>query len=203
MAGHAVTSATGKLRVGRVDIAPCQKMAALLQVRRHIDCDLVLMSGGLNAIVHLHSQARGKLKWDETTLCFRPSSVHEAEQSIGAANGTFDLGKAVREAGKAAQMLSREIIGCEVAILMLKPATIFGARADMEDLPDGYEAGQGDKAFVDYQNDVTSSDIQLAVREGYHSVEHVKRYTTTGMATDQGKTSNINALVFWLNALRQ
>jgi sarcosine oxidase subunit alpha len=50
------------------------------------------------------------------------------------------------------------------------------------------------KAFVDFQNDVTASDIKLAVREGYHSVEHVKRYTTNGMATDQGKMSNINAL---------
>jgi sarcosine oxidase subunit alpha len=61
-------------------------------------------------------------------------------------------------------------------------------------IPSGLPAGQGGKAFVDFQNDVTASDIQLAVREGYHSVEHVKRYTTTGMATDQGKTSNINAL---------
>ena len=61
-------------------------------------------------------------------------------------------------------------------------------------LPNGQGEGEGKKAFVDFQNDVTASDIKLAVREGYHSVEHVKRYTTTGMATDQGKTSNINAL---------
>ena len=61
-------------------------------------------------------------------------------------------------------------------------------------IPNGQGEGEGGKAFVDFQNDVTASDIKLAVREGYHSVEHVKRYTTTGMATDQGKTSNINAL---------
>jgi len=57
------------------------------------------------------------------------------------------------------------------------------------------------KAFVDFQNDVTVRDIRLAAREGFHSVEHVKRYTTTGMATDQGKTSNMNALGILSSAL--
>jgi sarcosine oxidase, subunit alpha len=57
------------------------------------------------------------------------------------------------------------------------------------------------KAFVDFQNDVTAKDIQLAVREGFRSVEHIKRYTTNGMATDQGKTSNLNALAIAADAL--
>ena len=77
------------------------------------------MSGGLTPAVHLHSQARGKLKWDENTLCFKPSSVHEAEQSIGAANGTFDLAKGLKEAVKAAQKavtnLSLEADGDQLA----------------------------------------------------------------------------------------
>ena len=59
------------------------------------------------------------------------------------------------------------------------------------------------KAFVDFQNDVTAKDIELAVREGLRSIEHVKRYTTTGMATDQGKTSNMNALAIAADALGQ
>ncbi|MGC6536045.1 MAG: sarcosine oxidase subunit alpha [Candidatus Puniceispirillaceae bacterium] len=205
MAGHAVTTATGKLRVGRVEVSPVSEDgSSVTDAPSYIDCDLVLMSGGLTPSVHLHSQARGKLKWDETTLCFRPSSVHEAEQSIGAANGTFDLGKAVREAGKAAlKALSRAKLSAdEVATPDVEtPRQSFQPVAAWK-IANGLPAGQGDKAFVDFQNDVTGSDIQLAVREGYHSVEHVKRYTTTGMATDQGKTSNINALGILANALR-
>ncbi|MFZ8993113.1 MAG: sarcosine oxidase subunit alpha, partial [Candidatus Puniceispirillaceae bacterium] len=68
-------------------------------------------------------------------------------------------------------------------------------------IPNGHGAGRGPKAFVDFQNDVTASDVSLAAREGYQSVEHLKRYTTTGMGTDQGKTSNINALAILADAL--
>ena len=68
-------------------------------------------------------------------------------------------------------------------------------------IPNGYAEGAGPKAFVDFQNDVTVNDVGLAAREGYQSVEHLKRYTTTGMGTDQGKTSNINALAILADAL--
>ena len=68
-------------------------------------------------------------------------------------------------------------------------------------IPNGQPEGEGPKAFVDFQNDVTAADVRLAVREGYQSVEHVKRYTTLGMATDQGKTSNINGLAILADAL--
>ena len=204
LTGHAVTAAYGRTRVARVDIAPVSGDASeVIGDEMHIDCDLVLMSGGLSPVVHLHSQARGKLAWDDRTLCFRPSQSHEAEQSVGAANGTFDLARGLNEAMKAATKALKAIghEGEEIDV----PATslIKQSYAPLAawKIPTGKPAGQGPKAFVDYQNDVTSSDIQLAVREGYHSVEHVKRYTTTGMATDQGKTSNINALGILADAL--
>ena len=205
MTGHAVTTATGKLRVGRVEICPVNEDASQVTGEAsHIDCDLVLMSGGLTPAVHLHSQARGKLKWDENTLCFKPSSVHEAEQSIGAANGTFDLAKGLKEAVKAAgkALSNLSIDTAEMTIPEISaPRQSYNPVAAWH-IANGLPAGQGDKAFVDFQNDVTGSDIKLAVREGYHSVEHVKRYTTTGMATDQGKTSNINALGILSNSLQ-
>ena len=134
--------------------------------------------------------------WDEKTLCFRPSSTHEAEQSVGACNGSFDLQKGLREAiaaaGRAAKAVGQEIEPGDLPVV--DAPRINRAPMAIWSIPNGLGEGEGGKAFVDFQNDVTASDIKLAVREGYHSVEHVKRYTTTGMATDQGKTSNINAL---------
>ena len=205
LAGHAVTTAAGKLRVGRVEISPVSDDASAVTGQAlHRDCDLLLMSGGLSPAVHLHSQARGKLKWDERTLCFCPSTTHEQEQSVGAANGTFDIAKALAEGAKAAQKaVSRQ--GHDVAAIEVPeahaPKQSYAPVAAWK-IANGLPAGQGDKAFVDFQNDVTGSDIQLATREGYHSVEHVKRYTTTGMATDQGKTSNINALGILADSLQ-
>ena len=204
LTGHAVLAAHGVRHVARVDIAPVTHDASKMDgAMSHIDCDLLLMSGGLSPVVHLHSQARGKLSWDERTLCFRPSKSHEAEQSVGAANGNFDLSRGLGEAVKAANAAMKAIglaqsePNLPSVSLMKQVWTPLAAWK----IPSFYPAGQGPKAFVDFQNDVTSSDIQLAVREGYHSVEHVKRYTTTGMATDQGKTSNINALGILSQAL--
>ncbi len=205
LAGHAVTVAAGNLRVGRVEICPVNADASSVTGEAlHRDCDLVLMSGGLSPAVHLHSQARGKLKWDEKTLCFRPSTYHEREQSAGAANGTFDIAKLLAEAVKvASKALTRQGLSAEDVSVpeSSAPKQSFAPIAAWK-IANGLPAGQGDKAFVDFQNDVTGSDIQLAVREGYHSVEHVKRYTTNGMATDQGKTSNINALGILANSLQ-
>ena len=134
--------------------------------------------------------------WDEKTLCFRPSTTHEAEQSVGACNGSFDLQKGLREAvaaaSRAAKAVGQPIEAGDVPVV--DAPRINRAPMAIWSIPNGQGEGEGGKAFVDFQNDVTASDIKLAVREGYHSVEHVKRYTTTGMATDQGKTSNINAL---------
>ena len=195
--GYGIAATHGVHAVARIDIAPLSEdgthTAGSLE---HIDCDLVMMSGGLAPIVHLHSQARGKLKWDQRTSCFRPDKTHEAEQSIGACNGSFNLDKGLKEAVAAAKNACKAVGAAELQIDV--PAcdnekTNWSIEPIWR-LPDGYEKGQGPKAFIDYQNDVTASDIELAIREGYHSVEHVKRYTTTGMATDQGKTSNINAL---------
>ncbi|MEC7208138.1 MAG: glycine cleavage T C-terminal barrel domain-containing protein [Pseudomonadota bacterium] len=197
LAGQGITAAHGHLKVARVEVSPLSSDGAEVTGDAvHIDCDSVLMSGGLSPVVHLHSQARGKLMWDQKTLCFRPSSVHEAEQSVGACNGSFDVQKGLKEAiaaaGRAAKAAGAEMDSSDIPVV--DAPRINRAPMAVWSVPNGQAEGKGGKAFVDFQNDVTASDIKLAVREGYHSVEHVKRYTTTGMATDQGKTSNINAL---------
>ena len=145
-----------------------------------IHCDTVLMSGGWTPSIHLFSQSRGKPQFDVATGVFLPGQSAAREQSAGACNGTFDLGACLAEGHRAGCGESRtfEVTG-EPAICPSVPP------------PPGQRHG---KAFVDFQNDVTTKDLAIAVSEGLRAIEHVKRYTTTGMATDQGKTANLNAL---------
>jgi|APThiThiocy_cv2_1041547.scaffolds.fasta_scaffold02693_11 sarcosine oxidase subunit alpha len=146
--------------------------------RRRIKADLLAMSGGWNPTAHLHCQSGGRLAWDEAIAAFRPGARAQAEVSVGAANGVFGLGAAMTEGARAGG-------GSE-------PAT-SGTASPWTIEPLWRVAAKG-KAFVDFQNDVTVSDIELAARESFISVEHLKRYTTLGMAPDQGKTSNVNGL---------
>ncbi len=155
-----------------------------------LDCDLLAMSGGFNPAAQLFSQSGGTLGFDESELLFRPQISVQAERSVGAAHGTMDLRGALLEGHCAGQSAARA-------------AGFETAEADKPDAPETayslatispkWRSGTG-KAFVDFQNDVSVQDIALAARENFRSVEHLKRYTTLGMATDQGKTSNVNAL---------
>ena len=205
MAGHAVTLADGNHRVARVEISPVNEGATQITGDTvHMDCDLIAMSGGLSPAVHLHSQARGKLAWDDRTLCFKPSATHEASFNAGACNGSFDLGAALRE-GARAGVKAATAAGFKAFTSIETPALDTPKQSWRPlaawKITNGEEPGRGPKAFVDFQNDVTASDVALAAREGFQSVEHLKRYTTMGMATDQGKTSNINALAILADAL--
>ena len=146
--GSVITRTLGGRRVAGVEVGGS-----------HIACDLVAMAGGFSPVVHLYSQAQGKLRWDERKLCFLPNGCRQAVRVVGRANGEFPDQR-------------------------IEPL---------------WEV-QADKAFVDFQSDVVSRDVHLAAQEGFASVEHFKRYTTTGMSTDQGKTSNINALAVLADA---
>jgi len=202
--GHAIIAAYGTHRVARVEIAPVDdSVTAITGDIDHRDCDLIAMSGGLSPAVHLHSQARGKLQWDDAKLCFRPSATHEPSFNIGACNGSFDLvaglKEAVRAGTKAAATTGHKATTLDTPDVQIHKQSWRPLAAWK--IPNGHASGRGPKAFVDFQNDVTASDVSLAAREGYQSVEHLKRYTTTGMGTDQGKTSNINALAILADAL--
>ncbi|MCE2564551.1 sarcosine oxidase subunit alpha family protein [Komagataeibacter sp. FNDCF1] len=156
--------------------------------------DLVLMSGGFTPSVHMFSQSRGKLTFNEELGVYVPGQSEQNERSAGACRGVYSLDAVIADGARA---------GAEAAT-----ASGFAAKAPEWQVSDmdapgrgGYAgalprrgAGLRAMAFVDYQNDVTAKDVKLAVREGFRSIEHIKRYTTTGMATDQGKSSNVNAL---------
>ncbi|MBS0241981.1 MAG: sarcosine oxidase subunit alpha, partial [Proteobacteria bacterium] len=184
---EAVLGTRGRHRIASLEVG--QSGGA----KRRFDCDLVLMAGGYAPTLHLFPQFGGRLAWDEARQAFLPEAPIEHVHVAGAAGGQgWSVGAAL-ESGFAAGAAAARAFGLNVA----EPVhPKVGERVI------GYYAGRvaatsmphGGRAFVDFQNDVTAKDLELAAREGFRSIEHIKRYTTTGMATDQGKTSNVNAI---------
>lgn len=192
--GATICDTFGRLRVMAATIGKVSADGAISGKTETLNCDSVLMSGGWTPTVSLFSQSRGKLAFDEATETFLPGRAAEAQVSVGAANGTFEL-SAVLNDGYAGGELAAKRAGLSTMGAKTFDATTRSSAGGhvLGALPHNRNASRV-KAFVDFQHDVTAKDIKLAVREGFRSIEHVKRYTTTGMATDQGKTSNLNAL---------
>ena len=142
-----------------------------------IPCDTILMSGGWTPSIHLFSQSHGKLLFDGGSGSYLPS-----EGAVGACAGVFDLARCLRDGIAAGGSEPRpfSVAGVPAVASPVSPAPLL--------------APPHRSAFVDFQNDVTTKDLCIATQEGFISIEHVKRYTTAGMATDQGKTSSLNAL---------
>ncbi len=187
MSGAVIVRAHGRRHVVAVDVAARAGGAA-----KRIDCDLVGVSGGFNPAVHLFSQARGKLRYDQVLATFVPAASPLPILPAGAANGRFDLSAALTE-GHAAGAAAAQRAGLP-ATTLTAPRTDSITMAPLDPLWAVPAPRKSAKRFVDLQNDVTVADIALAAREGYQAVEHLKRYTTLGMGTDQGKTSNIVGL---------
>ncbi|KQQ91420.1 sarcosine oxidase subunit alpha [Aureimonas sp. Leaf324] len=197
--GWTVTGTKGRLRVESVRVTPVNGGAAQA---RTLPCDALLMSGGWTPSLHLFSHTQGKLEWREDGQTFLPATQKEECRCVGAGNGDFGLANALAggaNAGAAAAFdagfptrSSSYDVGGE------RRLTGVASR----ELPTDLNPSKA-KAFVDFQNDVTAKDIRLAVREGFRSIEHIKRYTTNGMATDQGKTSNINGLAIASDAVQR
>jgi sarcosine oxidase subunit alpha len=174
-AGKRVVQALGKNEVAGV----------LLDDGTRLSADCVLVSGGWTPTIHLYGQARGKLHWENSLQTFVPGTAVSGLTVAGAANGRLTLARALADgATGASHILGKEFVA--------PGATGIGETyAISAAWP---EPGQKGRVWIDYQNDVTAKDVELAARENFTSVEHLKRYTTLGMATDQGKTSNLNGL---------
>ena len=205
LAGHAVTDVRGMKAVTGVSVAALTAAgSAYAGGSRRIRCDLVCMSGGWNPAIHLFSQSGGRLAFDGTKGAFVPGEARQAQFSVGGCNGTGALAFALsegREAGKAAAAACGFRKRGGTSLPKVDVAEEMPIRL-LWTVPSRQPNRRLDKHFVDFQNDVTAADIALAAREGYRSVEHLKRYTTTGMGTDQGKTSNVNALAILSETLR-
>ncbi len=194
---HAITAVHGAKRVTGISVRNLDESGrGVTGPTRSMACDLVAMSGGWNPTVHLFSQSRGKLRFDDALAAFVPDKSFAAERSVGACKGSMQLAECLKDGALAGAAAARDA-GFEAKKVPAIPKVASGTEGAMLPVwvvPSGQKLGRGGKHFIDFQNDVTAADLHLAHREGYVSVEHLKRYTTTGMGTDQGKTSNVTAL---------
>ena len=171
--------------------------------RKSFNCDLLAISGGWSPVVHLNAQSGARPVWDDEAAMFLPGESIQAQLSAGAGNGTLDLAGCLRE-GTAAGAQAANSCGMQATVAIPATEEIESeAILPLWALPSPYTRGRGPKAFIDLQNDVGVSDIELAVREGFQSVEHVKRYTAMGFGTDQGKLGNINGMGILAQTLGQ
>ena len=186
LAGHGISAAKGRQRVERLHVGPVE--GDTIGEGHWMQCDCIAVSGGWSPVVHLWSHCGGKLTWDDAQTLFRP----DATRAPTGADGQ----PMARVTGAAnADLTARAILGPDRV-----EAPGEGPCTPHWFTPSKGRYAHGTKHFVDFQNDVSAADVRLAAREGYESVEHAKRYTTLGMATDQGKTSNINGLALLAEA---
>ncbi len=205
--GTAISSVKGGKRVTAVAITPHNGTG---HVTDEIACDIVAMSGGWSPVVHLWSHCGGKLNWDAEQAMFRPDGSRPPFGAdgqgfvlvAGTANGYLDMAEVLHDAVAAGKRAAEEA-GFQPSD---EAAPLVDTKAESPILPvwtmpQVQSSKLQMKTWLDFQNDVKVSDVRLAAREGYESVEHTKRYTTLGMATDQGKLSNINGLAILADSL--
>lgn len=204
--GAAIGKVKGGKRVEGVTLCAQNGEGA---TKEEIKCDCVAMSGGWSPVVHLWSHCGGKLNWDADQAMFRPDPArpplgHDGAGFVivaGTANGFLDAAAAMKDAVAAGKKAAKETGHKAVGTT---PKAVSEAEAPIAPvwfMPAGASRELRAKTWLDYQNDVKVSDVQLAAQEGYESVEHTKRYTTLGMASDQGKLSNINGLAVLADSL--
>ena len=158
-----------------------------LETLATLQCDCIAMAGGWQPVVHLFTQARGRLRYDASLGAFVPDEIPPHMHVAGMVAGALDLETALeqgREAGLAAAGDG----------LQGRPQTRSKNTGALH-IERAWSGQRSSRQWIDFQYDVTLQDIDIAVAENYTSVEHLKRYTTTGMSVDQGKTSNVNALL--------
>jgi methylglutamate dehydrogenase subunit C len=194
LTGHAVVATEGGKELSGIKVQAFDaKTGALSGEQRGMEVDCLIVSGGWSPVIHLASQAGDRPGWDSELQAFLPPTPSQNWIGAGAFNGSFSTAEALREgdaAGRKAAEMTDEGGGMpsvEAPTYDPRPAPVFEIKAE-------------GKAFVDFQNDVTADDVRLAHREGFISIEHLKRYTTLGMATDQGKTSNVPGLAIMAGA---
>ena len=190
---HVVVAAKGYKKVKSADIALISKNKKDLSNIQNIKCDCICVSGFWTPTIHLASQSGGKTKFKEEIDAFIPTDSKQNETTLGSANGIFNLEETLKTSIDKSFEISNKITNKNQKISVPQVSEQKHSKHDKfwcVPLPEGKKY----KRFLDFQNDVAVSDIELAIREGYRSIEHVKRYTTLGMATDQGKTSNLNGL---------
>ena len=186
-----IVSTRGSPRISSFDLVTGSEHSPGKRMR--IPCDALGMSGGWSPTAHLYCQAGGRLTFDAHHACLIPDGTHPNVHVVGAVAGHFDMQEALVGAHRTTATVLAALGHPIPEWPSAEPVSAPARRSPTGAL--GYPSALNtDRTWLDFQHDVTVSDIDLAVRENLHSVEHVKRYTTVGMSVDQGKTSNLNAL---------
>lgn len=203
--GSAVIDVSGSKRVSGVSIAPINSDGSkLIGSVSKMSADTVATSGGWNPVIHLSCHTGSRPVWSDEVVGFLPGPSLQQQLAAGAINGHYATSTALREGMDAALKALTELG-------MTAPETTLPATQEVSEgqpmtlfhIPHSKPTAQAPKQFVDYQNDVTAAGIELACREGYESIEHVKRYTAMGFGTDQGKLGNINGMAIAATSLNQ
>jgi len=184
--GASVVRADGRGRLERIRLSTQEEVA----------CDALGVSGGWMPAVHLWSQARRPIAYDAARRSFGPQDSSPPLQAAGALNGCASLASSFAEALQAVRH-ALAACGRPTDLLVAEPPVQEAPLAPDAGVPPRADGGHAGRQWLDLLHDVTVADAEIALAEGFSHIEHLKRYTTTGMAVDQGKTSNLNTL-HWL-----
>ena len=189
---HTIVDTSGYKRLSDISIMKLSNDGmSVIGSKTSISCDCLGIAGGWTPAVHLYTQSGNKLTFDEDRNIFVPKADNSEQICVGSCSGDFELDEIIKNlSNKLKNFLNISQTDFEDISLENDKET---SKRNIWLLPSDKPTGKT-KPFVDYQNDATAKDIKLALREGFRSIEHVKRYTTTGMGTDQGKLGNMHAL---------
>ena len=154
-----------------------------------IQSSMLCVSGGFNPDIHLFTQSKGLVKWDEKIISFKPDTVFQNTITLGSVSGNFDFNKICKEVDEKMSFLNVKKFDIDIKTNLVRDYSIQELWETKNEKKSNWS-----KSFIDLHNDVTTKDLKQAINEGYDRIEHLKRYTTNSMGTDQGKISSINSL---------
>ncbi|RTE64881.1 sarcosine oxidase subunit alpha family protein [Amphritea opalescens] len=205
ISGSAVIEVQGTKRVTGVSVAGLSASGAkVIGSVTKLKADTVATSGGWSPVIHLSCHTGSRPVWSDSVVGFLPGPTVQKQLTAGGINGQYETAVALQEGLDAGQKALAEV-GLAVADVVLPEAKTLKVAAPMSlfHIPHLKPTSQAPKQFVDYQTDVTAAGIEIACREGFEAIEHVKRYTAMGFGTDQGKLGNINGMAVAAKALNK
>ncbi|MEJ2633326.1 MAG: sarcosine oxidase subunit alpha [Acidihalobacter sp.] len=205
MSGSAVIEVRGVRRVEGALVAGIDVAGERVTGEgRVLDCDILASSGGWSPVVHLSCHTGSRPVWRDDIIGFVPGETLQRQLVAGAVAGTYGLADCLREGARiGAEAAAKAGFEAQAPDSPAVDELAEGAAMALFYIPHHKPASRAPKQFVDYQLDVTAAGIEVAVREGFESIEHVKRYTAMGFGTDQGKLGNINGMAITARALNQ
>jgi sarcosine oxidase subunit alpha len=207
--GHAIIDVKGSKRVKSVEVAKLNDSAdKVLGGSVNYVCDTVASSGGWSPVIHLSSHTGSRPVWRDDIQGFVPGETVQAQHICGGLQGVYNLSQTLKDGFSCGALAAQEACkghgndhGDHLNVVPQVDELSESAPMALFHIPHFKPTSRAPKQFVDYQNDVTAAGIEMANREGFESIEHVKRYTALGFGTDQGKLGNINGMAITAKSL--